>query len=476
MSARRARNLTYFASSKVMTPGGAATEEEVGQLLDEVGRQAARDRVPSMEELEHVLQETLCSLRSGRDGRIQGADHEDSNAITSAEESGGAEQKAVGRQNAEPQDGEPKGGGGLQLVAMLQERGYITDGRRWLTEKGFLAVSSRLLQDVLRDLGAGEPGLHETRFWGSGGVTADSTRRFEPADDISYLSVPHTLINSVLRLSRNGTKVSFPISVEPEDLEGFERTDDVRAAIAYCIDLSSTMKYVLPGGASRMEAAKKALWSLCALNRKFFPNDSVYVIGFASLASLVQPRDIPHLRTYGSGDGFLHYTNYQSALRYARKVLRGSTAQNKRIVMITDGQPSACFVEGEQQRNELVSEKPYAKLYSPDDTLLAKIGHEKRMRPDTHADRLVYLCYRYKTVDGRIHARTLEEARRCLGEGIAIDSIVISDEEELLEYIKRLERELRGRTYHVRDSEINRILIADYLSDARRVLRSTQHL
>ena len=116
--------------------------------------------------------------------------------------------------------------------------------------------------------------------------------------------------------------------MEPNDLEEFETLEDVRTAVVYCIDLSSTMKVKLGKNVSRIEASKRALWSLYILNKKFFTNDSVFVVGFASLASEVNPFDIPFLKTYDANDNFLHYTNYQAALKLSRKILQKTGAQN----------------------------------------------------------------------------------------------------------------------------------------------------
>ena len=146
-------------------------------------------------------------------------------------------------------------------------------------------------------------------------------------------------------------------------MEEYETLYDVRALLCIVLIFVSTMKIKM-GNISRIESAKRALWSLYMLNKKFFPNDSVYVIGFASLASQVNPYDIPFLKTFDSNDNFLHYTNYQAALKLSRKILNKSTSQNKRIVLITDGQPSACFIENEYQKNEIISEKPYSNLHS----------------------------------------------------------------------------------------------------------------
>ena len=262
--------------------------------------------------------------------------------------------------------------------------------------------------------------------------------------------------------------------MELEDLEEFETLEDDRVAIVYCIDLSSTMKYSLgKNGKSRIEAAKKALWSLYVLNKKFFPNDSISVVGFASMASLIDPYDIPFLKTYDANDDFLHYTNYQAAFRLARKILQKSSAQNKRIVMITDGQPSACFIDNDFQKNQIISDKPYSNFYTPTDSVVSKVKKERNMLLDSKAS-LVYLCYRYKKVDSKINARTILEAKKCKRDGIEVDTIVVSEEVELLNYAQELEKELKGKTYHINQENMEQVLVNDYLSKTRKVLSARQ--
>ena len=87
------------------------------------------------------------------------------------------------------------------------------------------------------------------------------------------------------------------------------------------------------------------------------------------------------------------------------------------------------------------------------------------MKIENNPDRLVYLCYRYKKVDPKIDKRTMIEAKKCLREGIQIDSIVVSDEFELLDYVKELEKELKGKTYHIDNSNMEKVLVTDYLTN-----------
>jgi uncharacterized protein with von Willebrand factor type A (vWA) domain len=414
------------------------------QILETLSKQAMKEKTPDLEELESALQNALSK-------------EQDEKSHTSSE--------------FEEQTYE----GGQSITKFLQEKGYLRDNKKWLTHKGFFTIGWKILQDVTKDLSSSEFGMHETNFSGEGNVIIDTTKKFEKGNDIKFLCVPQTILNTIQRISKSDTKIDFPLNLHPEDLEEFETLEDVRVAVVYCIDLSSTMKFALgKNGKSRIEAAKKALWSLYLLNKKFFPNDSLSIVGFASMASIVDPFDIPFLKTYDANENFLHYTNYQAAFRLARKILQKTSAQNKRIVMITDGQPSACFVDNEYQKQEIISEKPYSNFYTPQKSVLSKIKDERNLKLNVSAGSMVYLCYRFKKVDPKINERTLVEAKKCKRDGIEIDTIVVSEEKELLKYAQDLEKELRGKTFHINQENMDKVLVTDYLSKTRKVLSSNQ--
>ena len=139
--------------------------------------------------------------------------------------------------------------------------------------------------------------------------------------------------------------------------------------------------------------------------------------------------------------------------------------------MITDGQPSACFVDDESQKNAILSDKPYSHFYKPDNATLAKMKNEREVKLDI-GNEMVYLCYRYKQVDSTIDAKTLQEAKKCKREGIEIDTIMVSEEEELLSYVENLEKHLKGRAYYINPEKIDKILISDFISNKKRILGS----
>jgi uncharacterized protein with von Willebrand factor type A (vWA) domain len=359
------------------------------------------------------------------------------------------------------------------IIAQLRQMGYIKDSRKWLSKKGFFAVGGKLLEDVIRALNKGTIGLHETTFSGSGSLNLDSTKKYEPSDDLRLVNVPISILNAIQRRYRSRSSIQLPIDLQPEDLEIYETKRDVSVAVVYCIDLSSTMRYsTMFGDMSRIEAAKKALWSLYLLNQKFFPSDSIHIVGFGALASKVSPYDIPYLKTFESGVGFMHYTNYQAAFRLAKKILQNETSVNRKIVLVTDGHPSACFIDTEQEKNKILCERPYSQFYIPDKESLNSVKQKQELSLDTKSGKLVYLCYRYRQVDQYIGEKTILEARKCHKLGIDIDTIMVSEEDSLLGYVNELEKYVKGRSYYINPAEIDRILITDYLNDKKSILRS----
>jgi uncharacterized protein with von Willebrand factor type A (vWA) domain len=443
MSLRNFANFVYFSATESQGGGRkkeALDEKTLDKILQSLATQSMREKAPAFAELEAILQ-----------GDMEGKSRDSASETKSSEN---------------PQSDDTK-----SITKYLLDHGYIRDEKNWLTKKGFFAIGTYILRDLMNDLKTGELGLHETKSVGAGTTVLDTSKKFELGGDLRLLNVPVTMLNAINRLAKKQADLKFPVDIDADDFEEYETVEDVRASIVYCIDLSSTMKSSLTNsGMSRIEAAKRALWSLYVLNNKFFPNDSISIVGFASMASIVDPYDIPFLKTYDANDEFLHYTNYQAAFRLARKILQKNPAKNKRIVMITDGQPSACFVDNESQKAAILAEKPYSNFYAPNPDLVSKLRQERNIEIDSGSGSLVYLCYRYKKVDPKVDARTLNEAKKCRRDNIQIDSIVVSEETELFTYIQEMEKTLHGRTYHINQNNMDKVLVVDYLYNTKKLL------
>ena len=424
------------------------TRDMLDKLLKAIGREALKEKTPSLQELEQTLRGLMSSLSKEQ----QEASQQQQSSASVADSSG-----------------ESGDHSGMALIRYLMQKGYLKDSPKWLSAKGFTAIGSKILSDVMKALKAGEYGTHESQNLGSGSLVLDTTKKYEPGDDIRLLNVPKSLLNTIQRtLKKNGGNLKLPLQIDVDDFEEYETMQDVRVAVVYCIDLSSTMRYSsMYGDMSRIEAAKRALWSLYLLNHKFFPSDSVYIVGFGALASKVAPQDIPYLKTFEPGSDFLHYTNYQAAFRLANKILQKDGAMNKRIVLVTDGHPSACFIDDKSEQDKILSERPYSHFYTPDREALDVVKHDHSMNLDVASGELVYLCYRYRQVDQYIGERTIAEAKKVHSQKIDIDTIMISEEDSLLGYVNEMEKYVKGRSYYINPVDIDKVLLTDYLNNKK---------
>jgi uncharacterized protein with von Willebrand factor type A (vWA) domain len=425
--------------------------EMLEKLLQAIGRESLRERTPNLQQLEQILKDVISN---------------------EPEYSDSAKQRVKKGQTMKTND-EDREDLGMPIVTQLIQRGYLKDSQKWLSSKGFISIGGKILNDILKALKSGDFGLHETPMHGSGSLLIDTTRKYEIGNDIRLLNVPRSLLNTVQRMAKKNDEIKIPLDIEVEDLEEYETMQDIRIALVYCIDLSSTMRYSsMFGDMTRIEAAKRALWSLFLLNRKYFPSDSIYIVGFGALASKVAPQDIPYLQTFEPGSDFLHYTNYQAAFRLAKKILQKDGALNRRIVLITDGHPSACFIEDKKEQDKILSQRPYSHFYVPDKETIESVKDNKDLSLDTSSGQLVYLCYRYRQVDQYIGERTIAEAKKCHSLGIEIDTIMISEEDSLLDYVNEMEKYVKGRSYYINPAVIDKVLLNDYLSNKKLTIRA----
>jgi uncharacterized protein with von Willebrand factor type A (vWA) domain len=444
MSQPSVKEFTYFESEARQQEQKGLSEDVMNKLLMAVGREAIREKTPNLEELEKMLEEMLSKQGINPDELAE---------------------------DPEPGKEDDIKGEGMAVVKYLTQKGYLKEGEKWLSKYGFMNIGTRILNDVMKALKSGDLGMHDTVKLGSGTMVLDTSKKYEVGDDIRLLNVPKSLLNAVQRIVKHSGTADFPLDIEIDDFEEYETMQEVRVAIAYCIDLSSTMRYSsMMGEMSRIEAAKRALWSLYVLNRKFFPTDTIYIVGFGALASKVLPQDIPYLKTFEPGHDFLHYTNYQAAFRLASKILQRDGSMNKRIVLVTDGHPSACFVDNDSEKDKILSARPYSHFYAPDKNTIDTVKDKQDMNLDITSGELVYLCYRYRQVDPYIAVKTVNEAKKCRGAGMDIDTLMVSEEDSLLSFVNDMEKHVKGRSYYINPANLDRLLVTDYLLNKKQTL------
>ena len=93
-------------------------------------------------------------------------------------------------------------------------------------------------------------------------------------------------------------------------------------------------------GEDRFTPAKKVALALAHLIRTQYPGDSLKIVLFHDSAE-----ELPLAKLATTQVGPYH-TNTAEGLRLARRMLQSQRKEMKQIVMVTDGKPTACFVEG----------------------------------------------------------------------------------------------------------------------------------
>jgi Ca-activated chloride channel family protein len=198
-------------------------------------------------------------------------------------------------------------------------------GTRTLTSRGERALRSGCLDAVFGRLKAGSAGEHVIPRSGTQGEPNDVLRPWNPGDgsyDINYRE-------SLLGALRNGRG-----NLEHGDLVVHERDMSTSSATVMLIDVSHSMTLY---GEDRITPAKRVAMAFAELQQRRFPRDSLNLLLFGDDVQEVTVKELPYI-----SNGPFH-TNTCEALRRAAEILTKKNQPNKRVVMITDGKPTALF-------------------------------------------------------------------------------------------------------------------------------------
>ena len=298
-----------------------------------------------------------------------------------------------------------------QLAKILEDAGYIRRrGNRFeISPKGIRRIGQRALKEIFSRLQKERLGRHDTSLKGVGVENADDTKKYEFGDNFS-LHLPQSLLNSV---KRRGAKV--PIRMRPEDFEVFRTDLQTQCSTVLLLDQSRSMD--LNG---YFPTAKKVALALHSLIRTQFPRDQLHVIGFSDYARELKGENLPEV----SCSEYMPGTNMHHALMLSRRILTKNRGQNKQIIMVTDGEPTA-HLEG---------------------------GRSSFFYPPSQ-----------KTIQA-----TLREVKRCTQASITINVFMLDSSYYLVNFIDQLVRINRGRAFFTTPEKLGQYILRDYMSGRRR--------
>jgi uncharacterized protein with von Willebrand factor type A (vWA) domain len=298
------------------------------------------------------------------------------------------------------------------LARRLEEAGYLTrDGERLeLTPRGSRKIGQKVLDDLFSRLQRDAFGGHRVDRGGRGGEREETTTPFEFGDPF-HLDLRGTLTNALAREENApGRRGARGVHLTAADFEVYRTEQMTRTATVLLVDMSRSM--LLRGC---FLAAKKVAVALDTLIRTQYPRDHLSVIGFAYYAREIRPGALAEL----SWHGYEYGTNLQHGLLLARRILAREASANKEIVVITDGEPTAHFEDGQVEFS-----------YPP---------------------------------TRRTITETLREVQRCTKDGITINTFMLERSRSLAEFVAHMTKLNQGRAFYATPERLGEYVLVDFV-------------
>ncbi len=215
-----------------------------------------------------------------------------------------------------------------QMQRELEEQGFLTsDGDTLrLSPKAVRRIGRSALKEVFDQIDGQERGGHARHRTGAAGEPTGTHRAWRFGDE-EAIDVVRTVQNATRRRLAGGGGAPL----DPEDFEVAETEAVSRAAVALLVDQSFSMVMN-----DTWSAAKTMALALHSLTATAYPLDALQVIGFANMARVVDPMEIPNLEA-----SEIQGTNLQHALMLAGKFLDRHPRSQRIVMVVTDGEPTA---------------------------------------------------------------------------------------------------------------------------------------
>src|ERR1051325_2878089 len=341
-----------------------------------------------------------------------------------------------------------------QLIERLVEEGYLTltaeqpqqntqqqrgggqgefseplprEVRFEVTEKGLDFLGYKTLRNLLGSFGKSASGRHDTVYLSTGVEAAVASKRYEFGDTIN-LDVNTTLLSAI---QRDGLQV--PINLEYQDL--YVHQCDYQSSCATVVMLDCSHSMILYGE-DRFTPAKKVALAMSHLIRTQYPGDSLKVVLFHDSAE-----ELPLAKLATTQVGPYH-TNTAEGLRLSRRLLQAQRKEMKQIVMVTDGKPTACFVQSFAGVKKTGASNPARRLY------------KNSMGGDPF-----------------VMSETFKEVQACRKAGIMINTFMLASDYYLVDFVKQMSAMTNGKAYFANPGNLSQFVLIDFLRRRTRKVR-----
>jgi Ca-activated chloride channel family protein len=299
-----------------------------------------------------------------------------------------------------------------------------------VTEKGLDFLGYKTLRNLLGSFGKSSMGRHDTPHLSTGIEAAAASKPYEFGDTIN-LDVNTTLLSAI---QREGLTV--PLNLEYRDLHVHQCDYESSCATVVMLDCSHSM---ILYGEDRFTPAKKVALALAHLIRTQYPGDSLKIVLFHDSAE-----ELPLARLITTQVGPYH-TNTAEGLRLARRILQSQRKEMKQIVMVTDGKPTACFIDSAAGfTNEYASRGPRFKR----EGLAAT---KRRLYKNSMGG------------DPFVMEATFREVQACRKASIMINTFMLASDYYLVEFVKQMTAMTNGKAYFANPDNLSQFVLMDFL-------------
>jgi Ca-activated chloride channel family protein len=194
-------------------------------------------------------------------------------------------------------------------------------------------------------------------------------------------------------------------------------------------------------GEDRFTPAKKVALALAHLIRTQYPGDSLKIVLFHDSAE-----ELPLAKLAVTQVGPYH-TNTAEGLRLSRRILQAQRKEMKQIVMVTDGKPTACFVERVGQA--------FLPVHRSNSATDVRTG--KNAGPTRHI---------YKNSMGGdpfVMEATFKEVQACRKAGIMINTFMLASDFYLVDFVKQMTAMTNGKAYFANPANLSQFVLIDFL-------------
>jgi len=282
-----------------------------------------------------------------------------------------------------------------------------------ITDKSLDFLGFKALRDLLGSLGKSSFGRHDTRDMATGIEASGSSKPYEFGDTLN-LDITATLSNAI---QRDG--LDLPLNIEYSDLQVHQCEYQSSCATVVMLDCSHSM---ILYGEDRFTPAKKVAMALSQLIRTQYPGDSLSLVLFHDSAEEVPLSQLARVKVGP------YYTNTREGLRMAQRILQRQRKDMEKIVMITNGNPSALTLE---------DGRIYKNAFG---------------------------------LDPLVVSETLEEVSKCKRAGILINTFMLASDYGLIQFVQKVTQMCRGKAYFTTPYTLGQYLLLDYMTRKTRTI------